>query len=133
MDAQTAMEKRVAGLWARARLMWPDKLVHTPPPIRLNNRLKTTAGMAYSDVNDPKYGICIATKLMQAYGFGGFHFEIIPHEVAHIVADQALGSKGHDMPWRAVMNYYNLPHAWRCWNVGRMIEWENKFKNAFIR
>lgn len=131
MDIQTAMEKRVAQLWARARVWLPGKLDACPPPIRLNNRLTSTMGQAFSDRHNPRYGVCLSTKLMHTYGYGGFHYETIPHEVAHIVADQALRSKGHDMPWRCVMGFYGLPEAWRCWSEARMLDWQELFKAEF--
>ena len=115
--------ERAAQCWAFARKRWPS-LPGLCPPVRINYRLRTTAGQAFS--SGDRYGICLAAKIIDQHGWGGFHYETIPHEVAHIVADLVLESKGHDEAWRTVMRYFGLK-PWRCWSVERMKYWQAKY------
>ena len=63
-----------------------------------NKRLTSTAGRA-----TPSTGLIELSEKLYNENKEEFMRSTIPHEVAHIVACRALGSRGHDAAWLAVM------------------------------
>lgn len=93
--------RRVAIVWATAQKIWPKALKDVKPPeVKINARLKTTAGRAWSG----KHMVEFSAELMWEHTE---HFikDTIPHEVAHIVTDLRFPNEKthHGQPWRDTM------------------------------
>ena len=110
MDAKTLLEIaefNVRLCWNKAIKKYPNMFGKPVPKISLNNRFKTTAGMAYYDTNEIK----LSTELFAEHT-EHFVADTIPHEVAHIVDWIVFGEWGHGPTWKRVMREcYNLEPA----------------------
>lgn len=73
------------------------------PAIKLNRRLKTTAGRC----SITERWIDLSVDMMRE-NLESFKTEIIPHEVAHQVAFDLYKDEGHGMHWKSVMIAYGL-------------------------
>lgn len=84
--------------WAKMVAAFPQLQNHTPPPIKLNNRLKTTAGRAWFEENY----IDLSVELFWEHT-EQFTRDTIPHELAHIVANIVYGDTGHGTGWKMTL------------------------------
>lgn len=84
--------------WAKIVAVFPELGTHTRPPIKLNNRLKTTAGRAFFEENY----IDLSTELFWEHT-ENFTQDTIPHELAHIAAYKVFGDEGHGMGWKMTL------------------------------
>lgn len=82
--------------WRQARAIWGDR-VGEYPPIIINNRLTSTAGRAFLEEGK----IDLSRYLMER-NMLTFRDEIIPHEIAHIIAWRIYRDKGHGRHWKHV-------------------------------
>jgi SprT protein len=95
------LNARANNLWARAIKTWPELARLEMPDIRINSRLKTTAGRSHSVNNWLDFNAYLletnANTMLE---------DTLPHEMAHNIADRLFNSVGHDTAWRAV--YFKL-------------------------
>lgn len=96
---QEVAEFNVHKQWARATVFYPSLKKYECPKTEISNRLKTTAGYAFFR---PTNIVRFSAELMWEHT-DHFVKDTIIHEVAHIVANNVFGSKGHDAAWRKVM------------------------------
>ena len=96
---QQVAEFNVQKQWARACVFYPSLRKYEMPKTEISKRLKTTAGYAFFR---PTNIVRFSAELMWEHTE---HFvnDTIIHEVAHIVANNVFGSKGHDAAWKKVM------------------------------
>lgn len=97
VNYQALADAYVARCWIAIRKVFPGVPV-TPPAVRVNNRFKTTGGMAYLY----EYRIEIAGWGMREHGSEFMDF-VLPHELAHIVAYLEYNEEGHGPDWKHVM------------------------------
>ena len=119
--------RRVAIVWATAQKIWPKALKDVKPPeVKINARLKTTAGLAYSKAHRVEF----SAELMWEHTE---HFikDTIPHEVAHIVTDLRFPDEKthHGQPWRDTMFVLSGREPKRCHSMVNS-EWEAKKAKA---
>lgn len=96
---QEVAEFNVHKQWARALVFYPSLKKYECPKTEISKRLKTTAGYAFYR---PTNIVRFSAELMHEHT-QNFIDDTIPHEVAHIVANNVFGSKGHDAAWKRVM------------------------------
>lgn len=84
--------------WAKIVAVFPELGTHTRPSIKLNNRLKTTAGRAFFEENY----IDLSTELFWEHTLN-FTQDTIPHELAHIAAYKVFGDEGHGRGWKMTL------------------------------
>ena len=103
------------------------------PPTELEIRFyenSVTAGRACASGNFVEFNLQLAEENEE-----DFFLQTIPHEIAHIIADRKLDSKGHDNAWKSVMVKFGLNpdrcHSydvsayshrnfqWKCVNCGQ--------------
>lgn len=97
---QEVADYQVEKWWKVLRKYFPA-LSETAPQAKLNNRLKATAGRAWIQNNPPF--IDLSTELFWC-NTQQFCCDTIPHELAHIVAYQVFGDRGHGKGWYTVLN-----------------------------
>jgi predicted SprT family Zn-dependent metalloprotease len=97
----------VAKTWSACRKLWPSLPIN-PPSVTINNRLKTTAGRAWL----ADHRLDFSAELMWQHT-QEFVEQIIPHEVAHIIAYVVYSDEGHGKVWKFVMRALGKP-ADRC-------------------
>lgn len=85
------------------------------PEIKLNNRLRTTGARCFYD----KRIIDLNTAMFRE-NYVTYETEIIPHELAHQIAWDIFGDKGHGKPWKWVMVKIGLEPN-RCHNMNTPI------------
>jgi len=85
--------------WIRIRSVYPQ-LSPIVPTVKLNNRLKTTAGRAFYDCA-PQY-IDLSLELFWEYT-EQFVMDTIPHELAHLAAWTIYQDPGHGTGWKTVL------------------------------
>lgn len=90
-------------IWAKFVKIYP-KLKTQCPGFRLNDRLKTTGGRVKCDER-----IVELSPELYYYNLNAFHFQIIPHELAHIVDYDLTGNLGHGPTWKKIMIAYGIP------------------------
>lgn len=83
--------------WARLLKLWPS-IGATVPIVKLNNRLKSTAGRAFFSEGY----IDLSTELFWEYT-DRFVKDTIPHELAHLVAYRVYQDEGHGKGWYHVI------------------------------
>lgn len=99
INLQTVAEFNVQKQWARATVFYPSLKKYACPKTEISRRMKTTAGYAfYLPVNIVRF----SAELMHEHT-QNFIDDTIPHEVAHIVANNVFGAKGHGAAWKRVM------------------------------
>ena len=81
------------------------------PAVKLNGRLKTTAGRAFLD----DWYIDLSPELMWEHT-EQFTRDTIPHELAHLVAYRLHGDPGHGKGWKGIVVQFNIPTT-RCHNM----------------
>lgn len=96
---QEVAEYRVAYWWNKFVKLYPSIARKGIPPVKLNNRLKTTAGRAFYE----DHYIDLSTELFWEYTEEFLH-DTIPHELAHLVAYTVYGDTGHGRGWYTVIN-----------------------------
>lgn len=74
------------------------------PAVKLNGRLKTTAGRAWYEDGF----IELSPELMWEHT-EEFTRDTIPHELAHIVAYRLTGDTGHGKGWKGIVAQFNIP------------------------
>lgn len=84
--------------WSKIVTVFPELRNHTRPPIKLNNRLKTTAGRAFFEANY----IDLSPELFWEHT-ENFTQDTIPHELAHIAAYRVFGDEGHGTGWKMTL------------------------------
>lgn len=87
--------------WKRIQAHYPT--VGDAPTVKLNNRLKTTAGRAFLEEGY----IDLSTELFWEYT-DRFTQDTIPHELAHIAAYRLYGDEGHGKGWYSVINTLDI-------------------------
>jgi SprT protein len=102
LEALEAVEEASLAIWAHCRRMYGDRMPKAIPTIVLSNRLKTTAGIAWLDRTPQE--VHLSYELLLQYPDEMIR-EILPHEIAHLVAFSAWGDKGHGQHWAEVMHY----------------------------
>jgi len=116
MDRQYLLDvatRRVAIEWSKAQKAYPATRGVIAPAVKINGRLKTTAGLAYGEAHRVEF----SAELMWEHT-ENFVADTIPHEVAHIVADlQYPGCKAHGAEWRAVMKFLSGKEPSRLHNM----------------
>jgi len=101
---QSVADYQVRVWWNRFLKVYPQ--IQTEyPQVKLNNRLKSTAGRAFIE-NDPQY-IDLCTELFWQYT-EQFVEDTIPHELAHLVAFTVYGDPGHGSGWKTVIHKMNI-------------------------
>ena len=98
---QEVAQRRVAIVWATAQKIWPKALAKiNPPEVKINARLKTTAGLAYSNAHRVEFSAELMWEHTEHY-----IKDTIPHEVAHIVTDLRFPNEKahHGQAWRDTM------------------------------
>lgn len=95
--------------WTRFCDKFP-KLNRKIPQIKLNNRLKTTAGRAWVE-NKPQF-VDLSTELFWEYTHE-FCVDTIPHELAHLAAYTLFGDGGHGKGWYYVIETMGIDTS-RC-------------------
>ena len=106
MDKQYLLDvatRRTEIVWAKAQKAYPKQLGQTPmPEVRINARLKTTAGRAHY----VQHMVEFSAELMWEHTE---HFvrDTIPHEVAHIVTNLIFpNAKQHHGPeWKSMLEW----------------------------
>jgi SprT protein len=97
---QEVAEFRIQFWWNKLKKEYPE-IQQEYPKVKLNNRLKTTAGRAFIG-NKPQY-IDLSLELFWEYT-EEFLTDTIPHELAHLVAYTVFGDEGHGKGWYSVLN-----------------------------
>lgn len=119
--------KRVAIEWAKAQKLWPQALANVKPPeVKINARLKTTAGYAYSQAHRVEFSAELFWEHTEH-----FVVDTIPHEVAHIITDLRFPNEKshHGQPWRDTMFVLSGREPKRLHNMINS-EWEAKKAKA---
>ena len=128
MDRQYLLDlatDKVRVHWARAQAAYPAVSGMSPPAVKINARLKTTAGLAYGTQHRVEFSAELMWEHTQH-----FIVDTIPHEVAHIVADlQYVGCKAHGAEWRSVMKFLSGIEPRRCHNLVNSV-WEARKAHA---
>lgn len=106
---QEVGDYRVKIWWDKLRKVYPQ-IQKVYPKVKLNNRLKTTAGRAWID-KAPQY-IDLSTELFWEYT-EQFLCDTIPHELAHLVAYTVYGDEGHGKGWYSVLERMGIQTS-RC-------------------
>lgn len=101
---QDVAEFRVKHWWNKFRQVYPQ-LSKQYPAVKLNNRLKTTAGRAFIE-NNPQY-IDLSTELFWEHT-EEFLYDTIPHELAHLVAYTIYGDPGHGKGWYSIVHQFGI-------------------------
>ena len=125
MDTKTLSDiavREVQACWLRFCDIYPQLRRDNVPAISLNNRFKTTAGMAYYD----SHSIKLSTELFREHT-DHFIADTIPHEVAHLVDYIVFKEWGHGPSWKQVMRAYGLEPA-RCHNMTNSAHEARKYK-----
>lgn len=94
------------------------------PAVKINKRLKTTAGRAWIDAN-PQY-IDLSYELLQQYP-DYFSQDTIPHELCHLIAFTVYEDSGHGPAWKNVMRSIGLEPT-RCHSMINQVHESRKFK-----
>lgn len=101
---QEVAEFRIHFWWNKFRSVYPQ-IQREYPQIKLNNRLKTTAGRAFI-AETPQY-IDLSTELFWEYT-EEFLCDTIPHELAHLVAYTVFGDSGHGKGWKTIISQFGI-------------------------
>ena len=83
--------------WNKAKEIYGEDRLEGAPFVNFNIRGKV-AGKVDIITHEIKYN-----KILLEENYDAFCSRTIPHEVAHIVAFQLYGSRGHDKYWKKVM------------------------------
>lgn len=105
-----AVTTKADTVWLRLRKVYPQLNGIPRPIIKYNKRLKTTAGRAFYESN-PVY-IDLSVDLLWEHTQEMIS-QVIPHELAHIVAWIVFKDNGHGTGWKSVMSTLDIP-ADRC-------------------
>lgn len=89
------------------------------PRVKLNGRLKTTAGRAFLE----DHYIDLSPELMWEHT-EQFCSDTIPHELAHLVAYRLHGDEGHGKGWKGIVAQFNIPTT----RLHQMVnsKWQNR-------
>lgn len=120
---QEVAEFRIQFWWNKFRQVYPQ-IQKAYPKVKLNARLKTTAGRAFID-NTPQY-IDLSPELFWEYT-EEFLQDTIPHELAHLVAYTVFGDEGHGTGWKSVIQKMGIKTS-RLHNMVNSKHENRKFK-----
>lgn len=89
---------QAATWWNKARTVFAERGdIGKLPLVKLNNRLKSTAGRAFIENGY----IDLSTSLLRD-NMEYFAKDTIPHELAHMIAWRLYGDRGHGKAWKWV-------------------------------
>jgi predicted SprT family Zn-dependent metalloprotease len=83
------------------RTLYPRRFNRAIPTIEFTLK-GTVAGTACHTTNTLNFNIQLAAENLDT-----FLNQIVPHEVAHLIAD-GLGSRGHDRIWKVIMRKFGV-------------------------
>lgn len=107
----TAHQDYVNALWDHCQDVWQELHDIPAPTVKINNRLKTTAGRAWYDL----HMIDLSRELLEEHP-DHFVKDTIPHEVAHLVAGIVYEDFGHGQGWKKVLRLMGWTTT-RCHNM----------------
>ena len=116
-ELQRVAEAVVAIWWPRFAATYPQ--IGAIPAVKINSRLKTTAGRAF--IEDGY--IDLSYDLFSQYR-DRFAVDTIPHELAHMVAYRLTGDAGHGDGWKQIVKQFKIATT-RCHNMVNS-RWEGK-------
>ena len=90
--------------WKRFSEVYPQ--IGKVPEIKINARLKTTAGRAFLEENY----IDLSAELFWEHT-ENFTSDTIPHELAHMVAYRVFGDEGHGKGWYSIIEQFDIKTA----------------------
>ena len=108
---QDVAEFNVRRTWNTFAKVFPELKNHNVPAVKINNRLKTTAGKAWYDLHLVEF----SAELMWEHT-DNFIADTIPHEVAHLVAAIVFGDFGHRSGWKQTLEMGGFTSN-RCHNM----------------
>ena len=128
------MEKikaKVAELIAIYNAQYPD-FDFSDITVKMNGRLTSTAGRAWLSDAVVEFSTSLYAANSEA-----FLADTVPHEVAHIVAFRAFGSRGHDNFWKAVAAVTSNTSRCHTYQVnkkapGKTYEWKCACQSHFF-
>jgi predicted SprT family Zn-dependent metalloprotease len=88
-------------IWARFQSLYPKLRKFQSPTIIINNRFKTCGGVCKADERVIEY-----SAEMYFYNQEEYYKNIMPHENAHQVEWDLLGTSGHGPAWKEIMRAY---------------------------
>ena len=103
--------------WRKFLMVYPD--LGDTPRVRMNARLKTTAGRAFLE----DWIVELSPELMSEHT-EQFCRDTIPHELAHLVAFKVYGDCGHGKGWKSIVREFNIPTT-RLHNMVNS-KWQNR-------
>ena len=118
MDAQKIVNK----LWSDCQDVWVKLENRQAPTVKINNRLKTTAGRAWYDL----HMIDLSQELLTEHP-EHFLMDTIPHEVAHLVAGIVYQDYGHGQGWKKVLSLMGW-NTTRCHHLVNSLHEARKMK-----
>lgn len=96
--------------WQKFVLLYPELQYFEMPEIKLNGRLKVTAGLCFQQSNRIEFGINFWLHSQEYLTI--MSHEIVPHELAHQVDFNLYGESekkcGHGKNWQKIMLNYGL-------------------------
>lgn len=111
-----------------AREAYPDKDIPMPT-VKLNSRLKVTAGRARSFYNGSKPIVEFSPSIIADNGYDAVSARTVPHEVAHICEFAIWGDAGHGKTFKHIMmNVFKIDavKSSRCHNFEVRRKTKNK-------
>ena len=102
IELQKFADACVAWSWNRFHSIYGNK-IGNKPLVKLNKRLKTTAGRCFYELGYIDLCYNLLNQLPHQY-----RDEIIPHELAHMVAWRLYKDPGHGPQWKGVMVQYGI-------------------------
>jgi Uncharacterized protein conserved in bacteria len=99
-----------AAAWLKFCQLFPQLELSTMPDIQFNNRLRTTAARAHTDIRLVEVASKLYVGNEQEYAN-----VLIPHELAHQIDVDLFGDPGdtdslhHGPTWQRIMVAYGLP------------------------
>lgn len=106
------LEKTKKEAWFKFRNLFPFLRGFEEPSISFNNRLTSTAGRCFYELNK----IDISFKLYQIDSKEILE-QTVPHELAHQASWNIYKAPGHGAEWKRIMNAFGL-EATRCHSIG---------------
>lgn len=99
------MQKRIDEIWERFCVIYPKLRKFKQPEVKMNKRLKTTAGRCFYYENYIDLSQSLFDKFTE-----DFYNDTIPHEMAHQVTFNLYGPEAtaHGPEWKSVMIAYGI-------------------------
>ncbi len=98
-ELQDIADETAEAWWRELRRHYPS-IQKSPPTMVLNGRLTRTLGRAWVDSNPQIIDLSIKNMLTN---INLYRSDIIPHELAHLVAFTVYGDTGHGKAWKQIM------------------------------